>query len=243
MRYRRYRKARCYWNSHSDSRLNRYFRPIIEDIKKYFFELDYDELDILLDNYGDNYGIQAKSYARETFSSWKNGYVKMSDQTLMRLVETLPWVLNDQKRFTLMEKLVSYYAENQSKGNISIYPTWENYHEKLSGLSLEIAGKVNRSPKINLDPEILNLASWLSKNDMVTAKKVLDNYYIEKYRLMAFSAMADIRRFTALCDALKTRNCIYDDQCLEIELPAERIYVNIHGATKSIFKMIGDFFR
>lgn len=236
MGYRRRRK-RYYTDYHSDSRLNRYFEPIIEDVKKYFFSLDEYELDELFADYGDSYGSAAEAYARETYDSWKNEYVRMSDQTLMRLVETLPWFITEQQRFNLMEKLVNHYVSNIRQEYRYLYATWSNYHSVLYELKTTISREAGSyTPKVEFDSEMLNLASWLTKNDMIAAKKVIDNFYFEKNRLMVASAQNDIRRFVVLCDALKSREEIYENQDLEINLPSVRFSLTLQREKMYIFR-------
>lgn len=232
-----------YKRYYADERLDKYFEPIVEDIKHYFFELNGEQLYELMEDYKERYGEKAYNYAMVTMEKWKSGFRKMSDQTLMRLVETLPNYLDDSTRIRLIEKLFLHFENNQRRKYDSETTTWETYHVDLQNLNNQIKQKYGDFfPKVEFNQEMLDIAKWLSKNDMILAKTVLDNLSIKRNSLMASSAMNDIKRFENLLDELKCRDEIYSAQDLQITLPGVIISMTVVAAQKSIFRTIKDIF-
>ncbi len=238
------RKYFDYQSYYADARLNKYFQPIICDIKHYFFSLPKASLFELMLDYKEKYGQTAYDYAISTMHKWETGVTKMSDQTMMRLVETLPHYLPDAVKYQLMEKLLMYFEDTQCKQQIVINTNWLTYQQDLLEISTRINSQFNQyCPKITFEEEMLNVASWLAKDDMLLAKQVLDNFSLKKYRLMAASAQNDIRRFIHILSELQKRDNIYNQQSLRIELPAVVIIVYIEKTKKSFMKSLCDFFK
>lgn len=240
----RKRRKVYYGESHKDKRLNKYFAPIVADIKQYFFSLTTRELEQVLMHYKDTYGESAYQYARDTYTAWKYDRVKLSEQTLLRLVETLPQVLSSQKRIVLIEKLFTFYVDNIkfTRESITIEAYWDNYHQKLTELSCNI--RQNHTlyfRPIDFDDNVLNLASWLSNDDMQVAKRILGECTHKKYLLASQSAQLDIKRFDLYCAELSSRNQTAGEHTLQILLPTAKIFVRVR--TKPLTKRILGFFR
>src|SRR5439155_23839491 len=90
--------------------LTRRLGPIVDDVKRAFFNLDRIELKDLLSRYGEDYGDSARHYAEETYQRWKSGRVELSGQTAERLLNLVPRYLSFEQRFSMVEKLCDYHA-------------------------------------------------------------------------------------------------------------------------------------
>lgn len=242
MIYKR-RKRYSYKEYYSDDRLYKYFYPIISDLKNLFFKLDESHLNKLLNNYKEKYGDKAYRYALATYPKWKNGYRKMSDQTLLRLVETLPYFIEYNERIKLLEKLFNYFSEKIPKKQIIVPATFETYNSVLNDIKEKLINKYSVYYKpTDFQQEILDLASWLSLDDMITVKKILSQYYFSKYTMHSNAALNDIERFRFLCNNLKFNKNIYDPQILQLSLPNLDIFIQIKPNKKSILYHIKNIF-
>src|SRR5690242_10097920 len=76
-----------------------------KDILERFYSLTPDQLTRLLNIYSDSYGDGPASYARKTYVDWKHGAVRPSAQTINRLLDSLPLVLNFDGKCDLLRKL------------------------------------------------------------------------------------------------------------------------------------------
>lgn len=245
MTYRRYnrRRKRRYYEYHKDSRLNRYFAPLIPDLKELFFSISSFKLEDLFLDYGEKYGEKAEQYARSTYPHWYSGSTKMSEQTLLRLVETLPYVLSEQERFRLLDKLFKYHIDKLPVQYIKETTTWNNYKKALGGIEYNIrTGNYTYFKPVDFNSEILELATWLTTKETSVAKKILSDYYRQLFLMRCQSVCNDIARFRRLCAELEKRDMVYDLQTLTMKLPALTIEFTIQPKSKSIFKTITSFF-
>lgn len=64
------------------------------DVLEKFYTLSTGQLARLFNIYSDEYGDSAAGYAREVYDEWKAGIVRPSAQTINRLLDHLPKVLN-----------------------------------------------------------------------------------------------------------------------------------------------------
>lgn len=78
--------------------LSELFGNALAQIRDAFKNLDEDALDELFSDYGSIYGDAAERYARKTFPSWESGAIKLSGQTMERLVELVPPYLEPEQR-------------------------------------------------------------------------------------------------------------------------------------------------
>lgn len=241
--HRRKRRRKYYGEYYSDSRLQTYFSPIIQDLKTYFFTMPSTTLEKLLLDYKEKYGEKAYSYALYAYPKWRAGYTKMSDQTLLRIVETLPYFLSENERLSLLEKLFSYFVQKTSPQHIYESATWDDYETILDDIYHNIYHQYATYYKpIDFQQEILDLATWLTNDDMEVAKKILSQYSLNKYRLHITNIYNDIKRFKYLCKRLKSQDLVYNEQSLILKLPMVTIYFTLQAKNKSILKRISDFF-
>ena len=76
-----------------------------KDILERFYSLTPDQLSRLFNIYSDSYGDGPAAYARRTYQDWKQGEVRPSVQTINRLLDSLPLVLNFDGKCELLRKL------------------------------------------------------------------------------------------------------------------------------------------
>src|SRR4030042_4084045 len=123
--YRRYR-SRTNWSAYHTNQRNQLtslFAGIDKDIESIFLNLDRNSLESIFLQYGKKYGNNAEKYARNTFPKWKNGATRLSGQTAGRLLNLLPPLLSQNKRYELVKKLRDYYMnKRQSTEHVTTSP-------------------------------------------------------------------------------------------------------------------------
>lgn len=233
---KRRRKKKDYSKYYSDSRLDKYFAPIVPDIKEHFFSLSDEDLNELLLDYKEQYGDKSYEYALYAYPRWKNGYIKMSDQTLLRIVETLPYFLPEKVRLSLLEKLFNYFVNKTKPIRVTQVGTWQRYDIELNNLYVDICNQYATYYKpVDFKQEVLDLATWLSNDDMNIAKRILSSYFLNQYKIRVASIYADIERFKYLCRELKCKNLVYDEQILILKLPNVIVEFKLEPQKRSIF--------
>jgi hypothetical protein len=112
MAYYRYRTWRSRgWrtqNISKYSKLTSLFGDAVGQIKKAFLDLDGEAREELLLDYGEIHGDSAERYARKTFVAWRSGEIKLSGQTMERLVELVPPYLAPSVRLGLNNSRILY---------------------------------------------------------------------------------------------------------------------------------------
>ena len=245
MTYYRYKRRRRYsfHEYHTDSRLNRYFAPLISDLKELFFSISSFKLEDLFLDYGEKYGKKAEQYARSAYPHWYSGTKKMSEQTLLRLVETLPYVISEQERLRLLDKLFKYHIDKLPVQYIKKTTTWDDYPKELGGIEYNIrTGNYTYFKPVDFNSEILELATWLTTKETTVAKQILSDYYRQIFLMRSQSVCNDIARFRRMCWELQKNDMVYDWQTLTMNLPALTIEFTIQPKSKSFFKTISSFF-
>jgi len=76
-----------------------------KDVLERFYSLTTDQLARLFNIYSDSYGDGPAEYARKTYRHWKMGGVRPSAQTINRLLDSLPLVLDFDGKCELLRKL------------------------------------------------------------------------------------------------------------------------------------------
>lgn len=236
MVYRKRKKR--YYDYHSDYRLYEYFGSIVADIKEHFFSLSSYSLHSLLMNYKSTYGDNAYAYAVSTYPLWRNGSRCMSDQTLLRLVETLPKFLTEEQRLHLLDKLFNDYQKRNpiQRKYISVTADWNDYVSKLESLSNDLNSIYSIYIPIDFEQDIVELASWLTNDDIRVARNILATLAVKKHKLLIASANNDIKRFYMHCENMKQKNFKNSCERLEIELPT--IYITFTVKKKSFFEKL-----
>ena len=232
--YRRY---------HSDRSVDKYFKPIINDLKQYFFNLEEKALDELFDSYKDEYGDTAYNYGKRTYSQWAKGHVKLSDQTLLRLVKLLPLYLNTEQRYTLLKKIIEYNQRDIYKLYVNVETTWDNYNMTFNNILSDINSNERKYidatvSSLKLPDEILGMAKWIYADDMVIAQQLLKQAYTTNCSRLCQSARQDLCLFKSSCDKLKAQNMVYDNTSCNILLPTKDYYVVVKAESKTIFGKI-----
>ena len=153
------------------SKLIQLFGKVVNDIRAEFFKFPNDALNELFLDYGSSYGDRAEAYARKTYPKWKSNKVKLSGQTMERLIELVPPYLSANQRLTLLTSLVDKYKPQKPSHYISI-----NVEKPLAGLNElnSIFGQLIVSDELaNMPQNVMEAAQWLYNDDMTVARRMI----------------------------------------------------------------------
>ena len=225
------------------------FEPIMEELKQDFFSLPPQELNALLKSYGLKYGESAAIYAEKSYPNWKDGSVRMSAQTLMRLIQDLPYFLTGQQKISLAQKLLEFYYKKM-KYDSSVHrvnATWENFDLEINKTIIEIqksSWKDNLRTKWEkiIPEQVQELASWIYDDDVLIVKKIIEEFITRKIEIAIANGINDLDKFRWQCRWMLERGYIYEDAVLVVNLPDTTIRVIVHRAKKNIFQRIADLF-
>lgn len=162
------------WRRHEPSKysvLAGLFGSAIRDIRAAFEKLDKDDLDELFSDYGAIHGDSAERYARKTFSGWKRGTIKLSGQTMERLVELVPPYLSPKQRFSILQSVLKFHKKSGGFRTIKI-----NVKEPSQGfaeLQQALASMSHNDMLAHLPEKVMKAASWLYDDDITSARAML----------------------------------------------------------------------
>ena len=138
-----------------------------KDILERFYSLRPDQLANLLNIYSESYGDGPAAYARKTYSAWKEGKVRPSVQTINRLLDSLPLVLDFDGKCELLRKLRERHRRLE---HYSLRVRADDWREHVVPLVKSVIQKAYRA---NLPEAIERRLTWLSNGDMQTARAIL----------------------------------------------------------------------
>lgn len=137
------------------------------DVLEKFYSLTPDQLARLFNIYADEYGPGPATYARRTYDDWKSGATRPSAQTVNRLLDHLPLVLNFDGKCDLLRKLRERHRRPESH---SIKVNVDDWKDCVVPLVKTVIEKAYRS---NLPEVVERRLTWLASGDMQTARAIL----------------------------------------------------------------------
>lgn len=167
---RRYRRSWGYYSRHAVSKrqeLASTFGGIDQDVERLFLNLNRDDLEELLAFYEDEFGKSAASYARNTYTKWKRGTVRMSGQVAERLLTLVPPLLPFEVRFELVKKL---RLANFHKVRRYVHTSPQTWREALAPAIKEV---VDHGSSARISEAVKGRVAWLADGDVEAAEKLL----------------------------------------------------------------------
>lgn len=139
------------------------------DVLEQFYSLTPDQLDRLFNIYSEIYGQGPAEYACKTFSNWRSGVTRPSAQTINRLLDNLPHVLNFDGKCDLLGKLRERHRKPESH---SIKVTADDWRDEVVPLVRTIIAKAYNA---NLPEAVERRLTWLASGDMQAARALLSH--------------------------------------------------------------------
>ena len=138
-----------------------------KDVLERFYSLTPDQLARLFNIYSDSYGDGPAVYARKTYPDWKQGAVRPSAQTINRLLDSLPLVLNFDGKCELLRKLRERHRQPEHHSLKVKADDWKDHVIPL------VRAVIQKAYRANLPEAIEKRLTWLSNGDMQTARAIL----------------------------------------------------------------------
>lgn len=105
-----------YYSKWYDHTFDSYQDSVKTYLRNEFFQLEKTSLNNIGVRYKRKYGQKAYDYFVETYEKWKIGIVKMSDQTMDRLLEFVPVILTTEKQYHLLKlEIIAFIESNIEK--------------------------------------------------------------------------------------------------------------------------------
>jgi hypothetical protein len=159
-----------FWESHPQSlkaRLSAALSGFDKDIIERFYALTPDQLSRLFNIYSDSYGNGPAAYARKTYVDWKHGAVRPSAQTINRLLDSLPLVLDFEGKCELLRKLRERHRRLEYHSLKVKADDWEAHVLPL------VRAVIQKAYRANLPEAVERRLTWLANGDMQTARAIL----------------------------------------------------------------------
>ncbi len=146
-----------------------------KDVKLYLFSLSKKELNSILNEYGENYGTNAREYAIKTIPKWKSNKVLMSGLVAERMYSILPKFMPMNEKLKLVDSLWTHLSPSSYKEFIfnidsissdNIVNTIKNYFNEFM-IEYKIPHEMEQRFK------------WLANGD-IEIKQDLLNYFLKK---------------------------------------------------------------
>lgn len=138
-----------------------------KDILERFYALTPDQLTHLFNLYSDSYGDGPAAYARKTYAGWKYGEVRPSAQTINRLLDSLPLVLDFDGKCELLRKLRERHRKPEHHSLKVKADDWKEHVVPL------VKSVIQKSYRANLPEAVERRLTWLASGDMQTARAIL----------------------------------------------------------------------
>lgn len=149
------------------ARLSAALNGFDKDVLERFYSLTPDQLTSLFNIYSDSYGDGPAAYARKTYTDWKLEAVRPSAQTINRLLDSLPLVLDFDGKCELLRKLRERHRRREY---YSLKVKADDWKEHVVPLVRTVIQKAYRA---NLPEAVERRLTWLSNGDMQTARAIL----------------------------------------------------------------------
>lgn len=199
-------------------RLNSLFGEAVDQIKRAFLSLDHGDLDELFTRYGVLNGDSAEQYARKTLPRWRSGSVKLSGQSMERLIHLVPPYLVPEQRLSLLQAVLKRHRRSGASRTIKI-----NVKEPSQGfaeLQAALGAMSHQDVLAHLPASVMDAAAWLYDNDMTAARAVIAEAERKENELIQSSAAREIELLRRAISSGQVQSAAYS-----VEMPAGKLHV------------------
>jgi hypothetical protein len=201
--------------------LTRLFGGAVGAIQSAFLALDEEALDALLSDYGEIHGASPEAYARKAFPKWKSGAIKLSGQTMERLVTLVPPYLEPAQRFEILRQVVEKHRPRTTSTSVYVDP--KNPEEGFAKLDAALATMKKEDILAHVPENVLAAASWLCDNDITAARALLAQAEGKRNEIMRIAAIKEVELLKSTVRAKQVQHASYS-----VEMPAGRLTVSVH---------------
>jgi hypothetical protein len=190
-----------------------------KDVLEKFYTLTPAQLAHLLNIYTAKFGDSPGAYARKTYENWKLGLVRPSAQTIDRLLESLPLVLNFDGKCDLLRKLRERHRKIEHH---TLRVKVDNWRDRVVPLAKTI---IQKAYLANLPEAVEKRLTWLSNGDMQVAHAILSQAQALEGALAVRLLQAEMQHLETALTNLPGRKKVTHT----IRLPYGHIQLRISG--------------
>src|ERR1043165_9792698 len=215
-----------YWETQPQSlkaRLSAALSGFDKDILERFYSLTPDQLTRLLNIYSDSYGDGPAGYARKTYDNWRHGAVRPSAQTINRLLDSLPLVLNFDGKCDLLRRLRERHRKLEHHSLKVKADDWKEHVVPL------VKAVIQKAYRANLPEAVERRLTWLSNGDMQTARAILAHSQALEGAVAVALLQDEIRNIENALTNLDGKGKVTHT----IRLPYSQIHLKISGRRRT----------
>lgn len=215
-------------------RLARLFGDAVRQITRAFLALDEAQLDMLLMQYGRDYGAKAESYARMTFPAWKSGATQLSGQTMQRLIALVPPYLSAATRFGLLQEVLKKQSSSSARQvNKSIRVSTKEFDAGFAELDAALRAMHHEDLLAHIPEHVMDAAKWLYADDMTAARGMLAEATWRKNEIMKASAIEEIELLRRTVRTGQVKEAHYN-----VQMPAGSLTVEVFTPPRTLREML-----
>lgn len=223
-RHARWSTSRSFYASSKYGRLCKLFGGAVDEIKKQFLTFDEGEIDELFIEYGALYGQAAEQYARKTFAKWKVGEVRLSGQTMERLIDLVPPLFNPGQRFSILKLVLKRHKQSGVSHIVKI--NIKEPSQGFSELQSALASMSHEAVLAHLPEAVMDAASWLYDDDITAARAMLAQAVRAENDLIRSSALREIDLLKKAISSGQVKAATY-----RVEMPAGTLNVVAYSSS------------
>ena len=225
MRYNRYGGLSRF------SELRAALGSVAYDIRRIFLALDTATMQRLLQSYGEAHGAAAAAYATETLPKWRKGTVKLSGQTMGRLVDLVPRFISPAARLAMLEKLLQLHPPRSA--HVWIEVDGAAPATGLAKIDAALAQMRTTDSLAHLPPQVMDAASWLYADDITAARAMIAQIDARRNEEIRSSAQREIDLLRRAVTAGQIKNARYS-----VTMPAGTLGVSVATKAPSLWSRI-----
>ena len=154
-------------------------------VKADFLGMAHQRMNALLDAYGEQHGVKARSYAVTALPKWRSGQVTMAGQTMTRLFDLLPRFLGNEEKLALIKTLRQQALSRLRRQQIRMKI---DDRRDLVHVAHQVIGIVVRVGQIEIPADFAEVQGWMSQGDA----QVLNAMARDMERFVAVQRLADL---------------------------------------------------
>jgi hypothetical protein len=154
-------------------------------VRDLFYGLDASRMSQLLGVYGKRYGFKAEQYAIETLPKWRSGQVKVSGQTMTRLLDLLPRLITDDEKLELVRAVRSQVLQCLHRAYVTLEVA---DHQSMLVVVENALSLVRNVGAIELPSDFHEVAGWMTLSDA----QAMSELVAETERYVATQRLADL---------------------------------------------------
>jgi len=155
----------------------------------------------LFNQYDKAHGNSAGSYMRKTIAGWASGAVKPSGDTLTRLLNLVPKILNQSEKYDLLKKLYdSHRKDFQEQHSLTVVIGHSlSFRQQVTDLAQRLCNKPGTH---TLPTYVQTKIAWVCDNDSTVARRIMAAIETEDSVAIASAGVAEVENLVRRIQSL-----------------------------------------